>query len=94
MHTGPIHCYHNAHDGLEAKRALQKGAKGTLLLVRENEEGRVSINLEQDGTPIYINTAQSDPTMVPETSSTPSLQSTRMCLHNLQSCHQTGVWVM
>ena len=50
----------------QAKRALQKGAKGTLLLVRENEEGRVSITLEEDGTPVYISTAQADPTMVPK----------------------------
>ena len=50
----------------QAKRALQKGAKGTLLLVRENEEGRVSITSEQDGTPVYISTAQADPTMVPK----------------------------
>ena len=52
----------------QAKRALQKGAKGTLLLVRENEEGRVSITSEQeqDGTPVYINTTQADPTMVPK----------------------------
>ena len=52
--------------GPTPEEKLQKGAKGTLLLVRENEEGRVSITSEQDGTPVYISTAQADPTMVPK----------------------------